>query len=166
MQEVIQPVVQRNAYWAHPEAVLLAMAADQDPQVRARAVQAIQRCREQPRGPEVREYKLPTVNFVASDTTELFDWSTTLITELPLTMSLSDAVIEGIRGAPLEVNVYPVHTVAVERAVKVVTEVAGVVVGEEQRHGYICSRLRHRQQLPAFTSKRSWTRSLEVITEH
>ena len=40
---------------------------------------------------------------------------------------------------------YPVHTVAVERAVKVVTEAAGAVVGEEQRHGFICSRLRHRQ---------------------
>ena len=30
---------------------------------------------------------------------------------------------------------YPVHTVAVERAVNVVTEAATAVVGEEQRHG-------------------------------
>ena len=52
------------------------------------------------------------------------------------------------------------HTVAVERAVKVVTEAAIAVVGEEQRHGYICSRLRHRQQLPVFISKHSWAKSL------
>lgn len=160
VQNVIQPVVQRNAYWAHPEAVLLAMSADQDPQVRARAVQAIQRCREQPPSPELRDFKLPSVNFAASDITQLFDWRATRITEPPLTMSLDDAAIERIRDAPLAVSAYPVHTVAVERAVKVVTEAAIAVVGEEQRHGYICSRLRHRQQLPVFISKHSWAKSL------
>ena len=32
LQDVIRPVVQRNAYWAHPEAVLLAMVAALTPQ--------------------------------------------------------------------------------------------------------------------------------------
>ena len=152
-------------HWAHPEAVLLAMAAGQDPLMRARAVQAIQRCRQQPRGQEVREFKIPSVNFAASDFTQLFDWDRVAISEPPLTMSMSDAAIEDIRCTPLEVDAYPVHTVAVERTVKVVTEAAGAVVGEEQRHGYICNRLRHRQQLPAFTSKQSWIRSMEENAE-
>ena len=61
--------MQRNFYWAHPEAVLLTMVADQDPEVRARAVQAIQRYRQQFHDPEVREYKLAYVDFAASDLT-------------------------------------------------------------------------------------------------
>ena len=58
---------------------------------------------------------------------------------------------------PLQVDHYPVHTVALERAVKVVTEVAVAVVGEKQRHGFICIRLRHRQQFATVVSKRSWS---------
>ena len=158
-QEIVQPVVQRNAYWVHPEAVLLAMVADQDQQVRAQAVQMIQRWRQQPRGLEVREFKIPQVNFAASDLAELIEFSTALITEPPLTMGLSDAAIEAIQNTPLEVGAYPVHTVAVERAVKVVTEAASAVIGEEARHGFICSRLRHRQHLPEVISKFSFVKS-------
>ena len=156
LQTLIQPVIQRNSYWAHPEAVLLAMVAHEDPNVRSQAVQAIQRYRQQPRGPEVREYELNDVDFTATELWDLLEGCTSAITEPPLTMHLSDSELEGILGGPLEVGAYPVHTVAVERAVKVVTEAARAVVGEEQRHGYICSRLKHRGQLPAVKGKMSF----------
>ena len=155
LQRFIQPVIQRNAFWCHPEAVLLGMTADQDPQVRDRAVQLIMQCRQQPRE-QVRPFLLPKVNFSASNFTELLDWKVEDITEPPLTMNLSDEEVQGIRSAPLDMGAFPVHTVAVERAVKVVTEAAGAVVGERQRHGWICSRLRHRQQLPVVSSKKSF----------
>ncbi|KAF0287669.1 hypothetical protein FJT64_013938 [Amphibalanus amphitrite] len=155
LQSFIHPVIQRNAFWCHPEAVLLGMTADQDPHVRERAVQVIMECRQKPRE-QVRPYVLPKVNFSASNFTELLDWSAEDITEPPLTMTLSDAEIRDICATPLEIGAFPVHTVAVERAVKVVTEAAGAVVGEKQRHGWICSRLRHRQQLPAVFSKKSF----------
>lgn len=71
-------------------------------------------------------------------------------------MSLSDEEIAAIRSVPLEVDAYPVHTVAVERTAKVVTEAAAAVVGEERWHGLICSKLRHRRQLPAAVSKQPW----------
>ena len=154
LQNFIQPVIQRNAFWCHPEVVLLGMAADQDPHVRERAVQVIMECRQKPRE-QVRPYVLPKVNFSAGNFTELLDRSAEDITEPPLTMAFSDAEIRDICAAPLGMGAFPVHTVAVERAVKVVTEAAGAVVGEAQRHGWICSRLRHRQQLPAVTSKKS-----------
>ena len=131
------------------------MAADQDPEVRGQAVLAIQRCRQQPQE-EVRPYRLPAMNFSADSLTELVDWQTELVTEPPLTMALSDEEVTAIQSAPLEVAAYPVHTVAVERTVKAVTEAAAAVVGEERRHGFICSRLRHRQLLPNIVSKRSW----------
>ena len=45
LPSIIRPVIQRNAYWSHPEALLLAMVADPVEQVRARAVQSIRQCR-------------------------------------------------------------------------------------------------------------------------
>lgn len=143
LQTHIRPVMQRNSYWAHPEAVLQTMVADEDPAVRGRAVRTIQQCRQQP-PQEVRPYVLPMANFSAGHYTELLNWDTELITEPPLTMGLSNDELQCILGAPLEVEAYPVHTVAVERTVKVVTAAARAVIGERQRHGWICRRLCHR----------------------
>lgn len=159
VQSIVQPVIQRNAYWAHPEAVLLSMVADENPEVRARAVHAIQKCRMQTTD-EVRPYTIPQVNFQATTYTDLFDWDKTQVTEPPLTIGLCDSVIQDIIDAPLEVNNYPVHTQAVERAVQVVTEASGKVVGEVERHGYICSKLKHRKQVPCVSSKKSFCQAL------
>ena len=159
LQDVVKPVMQRNAYWAHPEAVLLAMVADSDAAVRAQAVRQIGLCRQRPQE-VVRPYKLPSINFAATDYTKLLDWVKETVTEPPLTTDLTDAELQGIISQPLQVAAFPVHTVAVERAVKVVTEAAGAVLGEERRHGWICSRLEHRRQLPSINSKRSFVKSL------
>ena len=105
----------------------------------------------------MREYSLPNVDFAATQLSHLLESGASPITEPPITANLTDAEIENIRSEPLAVGAYPVHTVAVERGVKVVTEAAGLVVGEEQRHGYICSRLKHRRELPAFENKASFT---------
>ena len=159
LPNLIQPVIQRNAYWAHPETVLLAMAAHPVEQVRTRAVQSIQQSRHQSQE-QVRPYLLPEVNMGAEDITQLIDWQAELVTEPPLTADLSDAALLEIMQTPLQVDHYPVHTVAVERAVKVVTEASRAVVGEEQRHGFICSRLRHRQQVTTVISKQSFSENV------
>ena len=82
--------LQRNSDWAHPEAMLFAMAAHQNPQVRARAVQVIQRYRQQPDGPEVRKYELVNVDFTATELRKLLEHSTSPITRPSLTMDLSN----------------------------------------------------------------------------
>ena len=41
LQKIVQKVMQRNAYFAHPEAILLSMLADEDGEVRAQAILAI-----------------------------------------------------------------------------------------------------------------------------
>ena len=41
LQEEVQKIMQRNAYFAHPEAILLSMLADSDHEVRAQAVNTI-----------------------------------------------------------------------------------------------------------------------------
>ena len=42
-------MIERNGYWAHPEAILLAMLADADDAVRQQAVSWILRCRKEER---------------------------------------------------------------------------------------------------------------------
>ena len=71
LQEIIRPVIQRNGYWLHPDTLLLAMAADDDPDIRAEAITRIKRCRQVPRCDGVREFRIPTVNFSASRYTQL-----------------------------------------------------------------------------------------------
>ena len=162
LQDVIRPVMQRNAYWVHPEAVLLAMVADSDAAVRSRAVGAIQQCRQQPPREGVRPFKLAVINFGAAHYTELLEWEQELITEPPLTTDLTDGELQDICSQQLQVAAFPVHTVAVERAVKVVTEAASAVIGEQRRHGWISSRLAHRRQLPSIKSKESFMKSLST----
>ena len=41
LQKIVQRVIQRNGYFAHPKAILLAMLADDDDGIRARAVNTI-----------------------------------------------------------------------------------------------------------------------------
>ena len=41
LQSIVQPVIQRNTYWLHPHSVL-SVVAEENPDVRARAVQALQ----------------------------------------------------------------------------------------------------------------------------
>ena len=50
------------------------------------------------------------------------------------------------------------HTVALERAVKVVTETGVAVLGEERRRGWITSHLEHLCQLLSIDSKRSFVK--------
>ncbi|KAF0310017.1 Protein BANP [Amphibalanus amphitrite] len=133
LHDVIGRMVQSNAYWAHPEAVLLAMVADPDAAVRARAVELIQRCRQQLQE-EVRPFKLPKVNFAATHYTELLDWEKELVTEPPLTANLTDSELQDICDQPLRVAAFPVHTEGAKRAVRVVHQADRAVFGEERRH--------------------------------
>ena len=52
LQKVIQPVIQRDCYWVHPEALFLAMLTDRSSAVRHQAVETIQQCRQQERQQE------------------------------------------------------------------------------------------------------------------
>lgn len=88
-------MIERNGYWAHPEAILLAMLADADDAVRQQAVSWILRCRKEERD-ELRPFQLPVINFDAEHYTQLINWSQVHITEPPLTSSLSGPELRSI----------------------------------------------------------------------
>ena len=119
--------------------------------VRERAVTLIRAAR-QAETADLRVFQLPAVNFGASHYAELINWNEERITQAPLLSDLKDEELECIREKPWEPPAYPVHTQAVERAVRTVTEAYAAVQGEETRHGLITAKLKHRQRMPDFNS--------------
>ena len=53
----------------------------------------------------------------------------------------------------MEVPYYPVHTQAIERAVKEVTEASAAVNGFERRDGWVRAQAKNRELMPKPTSK-------------
>ena len=92
----------------------------------------------------------------ADDYIDMFEWSTWVPSDLPLTKHLTnDQIAERIKtGGPGDfVEEFPCHTQAVERAVKMVTEAAASVCGEDARHGFFLAMVQSRKEIPEFQKK-------------
>ena len=83
--EIIDPVIQRNAFFAHPENLLLAMAMDERKHIRELAFRRLLKSRNQPSlCKNVRNFLPPDLNFQATDYTELINWSTCKLSSPPM----------------------------------------------------------------------------------
>ena len=67
-------IIQTNGYWAHGENILVAMLADKEHEIRARAVDIIMQCRQRPCD-EIRQFRPPQINFNADNYTLLSQMS-------------------------------------------------------------------------------------------
>ena len=137
LQKVVDPVIQRNAFFSHPENLLLAMLTDEKPAMRELAMRRILKARKQPSTNKVRSFSVPVLNFEATSYLEMIDWQTIPVTEPPVTREIDDnTLLRLIRedDTPvLEFARYPCHTQAVERHIKLVTEASASVCGPESR---------------------------------
>jgi hypothetical protein len=149
-----QKVLQDNAHWPHSENLLIAMLGDPREEIRRKAVLRILKARrEYEQGVHPRQFVRPRVNFDAKDYFDLIDWDTEPCTEPPLTMDLSvDSMMDAIRE-PLQLPNFPNNTQAVERMVRVVTEVATKRAGFTARHRMILKLLESRKMVPKFNTK-------------
>ena len=91
---VIDPVLKRNGFFAHPENLLLAMVTDERQHVRELGLCRILKARSQ-RVAGIRQFSVPDLNYNSADYIDLIDWQNTDITEPPLMVALSDAVRYG-----------------------------------------------------------------------
>jgi hypothetical protein len=159
VRAVIDPVIQRNAYFAHPENLLLAMAFDERDHVRQLALRRILKARQQQRT-GVRKFVIPQISFEAADYTELISWMDVDVTEPPLFSQIPTNEISGrifeTNDALLPLINVPCHTQAVERHVKLVTEASQSVCGERARNGFIKNRIASREQMNTFNNKRDY----------
>jgi hypothetical protein len=151
---IVQPVIARNAFFCHPENMLISMLADSDKDIRINAVNKILQCREKALSEinTVRSFILPEVNFDALNYISMIDWSKTAFAEPPLTLDMSDAEVRHLLKEPIRLP-YPCHTQAVERTVKLVTDSSLKCCGQNNRHGWILNVLKSRKMKPSFQSK-------------
>ena len=158
LKSIIDPVIQRNAYYAHPENLLLSMITDERKQVRELGFRRIMKARQNKQlQKKLRLMQPPNLNFNATDYTELIDWQTCKLTEPPLTMTISDddlqTLITNADESAFEFPRFPSHTQAVERSIKVVTEASMTVIGQTARDGLVRAKLAARKTMSEFETK-------------
>lgn len=176
LQDIIDPVIQRNSYFAHEENLLLAMLTDDRKHIRELAFRRIKAARYENQqriklqNKNVRKFKVPKINFAAADYVNLIDWNQRLERhvkermEPPITRSLEIEKIERIKNDALGADTetlsslfkLPCHTQATERTVKLVTEASEAVCGYERRDGYIRTKIESRSRMKTFDTKRNY----------
>lgn len=158
VQKIVLPVLQRNAYFAHPENILLCMISDSRPYVRELAWRKIKKCRAVAKDSptRTRTFKIPELVVDCSDYINLIQWQCVQVTEPPITMKLSDSELDSFIAdkTMFQCEKYPLHTQSVERAIKVVSDVSSHVCGQESRDGFIHARLASRERISTFESKK------------
>lgn len=168
MIEVVQTCIQRNAFYAHPEHVVLAMTNDNDEDIRKMAWNRILNSRQALEMPQ-RKFKVPKINFNAADYKSMIDIP--IVVEPPILRDVdvnstnidflaSKVILDHDFGGIIR-NM-PLHTQAVERCVKLVTEASKSVCGQESRDGHISNTLASRNTMSSFESKQDYTISENI----
>lgn len=157
-RKIVDESIQRNAFYGHPENILIAMLCDSKRCVRELAFNRIMSARKMGRSNVVRKFIVPKIRFDAKTYYEIIVWTRVKIDEPPVTKSLSEeqlmSIVEDERNFNnFEILKLPCHTQAVERSVKLVTEASLRVADPLRRDGYIHTVLQSRKNMPTFVTK-------------
>ncbi|CAG9837753.1 unnamed protein product [Diabrotica balteata] len=161
LKDVMDPVLLRNSFFAHPENMLLGMLGDPRKHIRELAVRRIFIARKSNINQRLRTFEVPPVlNMNAMD--YIINWSTIPLTEPPLTIGSSNETLQEIVVNPetsallSELKFYPSHNQAVEGMIKLVTEASAKVRGADTRDGLIRTKLELHRIMPYFRSKKDY----------
>ena len=80
--DIIDPVIQRNGYFAAPENLLLGLLTDKRKYIRELALRRILKARTI-HNESIRKFKIPVINFDANDYVDLISWHNCEIIEPP-----------------------------------------------------------------------------------
>ena len=160
--KIIDPVIQRNGYYAHPENVLLCMLCDERKHIRELGLRRLLKARlEHKNG--VRKFVVPKLNFHAEDFIDMIKWTDITITEPPMTKHITDEDLKKYISEAREPSCqmqsidfprFPCHTQAVERVIKLVTESSLSVCGPEARDGFVKAKIASQKMMPKFETKK------------
>lgn len=150
-QEIVKKCVQRNAFFAHSENVLLGQLASDNRAERYIAVHKILKIRKRSVTEGVRRFKVPRINYEAETWTDIAITDSTE-TEPPFTLKMSEVELKNIIHNRLQVPKYKCHTQMVERAVKEVTRVSANVIDSNKRSSMVKATLVHRAKYPKLDS--------------
>ncbi|GBO27447.1 hypothetical protein AVEN_148315-1 [Araneus ventricosus] len=158
--KAIDPVIQRNAFFAHPGHVLLSMIADKRDHIRELGFRRIMKARNlTSKVKSIRSFQPPKINFPATNYIEMIHWNTIKLSPPPLLRLFSiQEIWSNVQsvGTAAEWNFdkFPCHAQTVERCVKLVTVASQKeAVSSNSRDGFIRTTLLSRSSMPSFSSK-------------
>lgn len=95
-RDEVDASIQRNAFFAHPENILLAMLHDNQKSIRQQAYKKIliARTAQHETQNSVRIFRVPDINFNAKSYCNLINWSNIEVTEPPLTKLFPNSKIQ------------------------------------------------------------------------
>lgn len=158
LKAVIDPVLQRNGFFGHPEAILLSMITDERQVIRELGFNRILQARRVQKD-GIRYFRIPPFNFTADSYDELIHWQNCELTEPPMTINLAENDLRNLTSSEEMVHQhlrslkFPCHNQTVERFVQIVTDVSSRVYGENNRDGLIRTRIESRKIMPSFETK-------------
>lgn len=120
LKAIVDPVIERNGFFAHPEHVMITMTQDPRKHVRELGLRRIIKAREKDeRRKKIRTYVAPKLNFAATDYTGLIDWINCELSSPPLLKDVSnDEIKTYITSGEVPkwdiLSKLPVHNQAVE----------------------------------------------------
>lgn len=123
LKQIVHNVITQNAYYAHPENILLTMLFDDRKETRDLAIQKILYYRKYVEEPlELRAYKIPSINFNCTDYTDMIDLNdSSNLFEPPFTVNIPYEHLEQYleKPEPPLVNpMIPLHILETERHVE------------------------------------------------
>lgn len=151
---VVQKSIQNNAYFAHPENLILGMIFDKTESIRTKAISLINDC--SPKN-VVRKFEVPLLNFNANSCYGMTNLNDLEITVPPLLINFNTEVLTNLYKSEIGEKIceIPCHSQAVERSVKLVMEAASSVT-DKNRHGLILNKLLSRQKMPKLDNKNNF----------
>lgn len=151
---IVRQCIQRNAFFAHSENVLLAQLASEKMSERNDGVRKILEIRGRKENTGLRRFEVPMINFNAKVWTEILIWNGPKMTEPPLTLNMTERELIMVIKTPLKVPRFRCHTQMVERAVKEVTRVSMKAIDHEKQISLVKATLINRAKYPKFDSKK------------
>ncbi|ESO04220.1 hypothetical protein HELRODRAFT_172570 [Helobdella robusta] len=147
-------VIERNAFYAHPENLLVSMLFDDRDYIRELACRRIIKARNTDNGFKQKIFKTPKLNFSAKDYTEIISWQECQVTVTPVLRDVTnDELKKMAKDGSLKIVDFPCHTQSVERCVKLVTEASQSVTNVNSRDGFVRTTLQSRAEFPIFGHK-------------
>ena len=110
VQQEVKGVVERNAFFVHPENLLVTMMSDSEDSLRDQGLDIVLAVRNQKLGDaarKIRQFRVPPLNLEAESYPDMIKRDKLTVTEPPMTAPLTDSIIEGVRGLPLDLPSFP-----------------------------------------------------------
>lgn len=158
--------IQRNAFCLLPQNFLYAMVKDNNDDIRNFGLQTILINRMKTK--EETQKQLPQINWNSTCWSNLVDITERYFTEPPTTQHFSEEQIQSFITCNSKPDIpdFPSHSQSVERSVKLVSEVSGMVYGFENRHRSILTILLSRKHRPQFTSKGYYSQTYDYLSDY